>query len=513
MTTNESVETSTPGTNGTNGKVAALGPGAMTGARYIESLRDGREVWLDGKRIDDVTTHPAFRDMIKSLADVYDQQNNEYRDEMTYVDPESGVRTSLSWLLATNFEESALKRVNSKLWNKLTWGQLGRSPDILAPFITNMVPRRHQFSEFKNDHCDFGENIINYYRYCRDNDLFLTHALGDPQVDRSTQPQNERRATPEDEEIALHVVEETAEGVIVSGGKQLSTAAVHSHETYVSLSATFFARNDPRFVLAFSIPTNSKGLKILAREPVGRWFGSWGHPLQGLDEQDCMLFFDRVLVPWDRLFFLYDSPSRVFTAAGPGGATANFAGWANLERALFRYRLMTAVATMITEAIGVNEYREVNSKLGEMATNCEMLHLAMDGLEHSGKRFGTPAGPIGIWMAQTTWRMTELLRELCGSGIVMQPSENDLASPELRPFLEQFMRGKGVDVEYKSRLFRLAHDLAMSSFGMRQDIYEYWHGGDPSRNRINLLRGYDQSDVIEQIKEMISKPLAHGEVE
>jgi 4-hydroxyphenylacetate 3-monooxygenase len=184
--------------NGAVGGASALGPGAMTGARYIESLRDGREVWLDGKRVDDVTTHPAFKDMIKSLADVYDLQNSpEYRDEMTYVDPESGVRTSLSWLLPTSFEDSARKRRNSQLWNKFTWGQLGRSPDILAPFICNMVPRREQFSQFKNDHCDFGENILNYYRYCRDNDLFLTHALGDPQVDRSTQPQNERRATPE----------------------------------------------------------------------------------------------------------------------------------------------------------------------------------------------------------------------------------------------------------------------------------------------------------------------------
>jgi aromatic ring hydroxylase len=116
-------------------------------------------------------------------------------------------------------------------------------------------------------------------------------------------------------------------------------------------------------------------------------------------------------------------------------------------------------------------------------------------------------------MAQTTWRMTELLRELCGSGIVMQPSENDLANPELRPYLQQFMRGKDVDVEYKSRLFRFAHDLAMSSFGMRQDIYEYWHAGDPTRNRINLLRGYDQSDIMERVKDWCSRPLPHGEVE
>jgi 4-hydroxyphenylacetate 3-monooxygenase oxygenase component len=489
-------------------------PGAMTGRRYIESLRDGREVWLDGKRIDDITTHPAFRDMIKSLADVYDLQNSdEYRDQMTYLDPESGVRTSLSWLIPESFEDSSRKRRNSQLWNKFTWGQLGRSPDVLAPFICNMVPRRDVFGSFKNEHCDFAENILRYYRYCRDNDLFLTHALGDPQVDRSTQPQNERRQTPEDEEIALHVVEETAEGVIVSGGKQLSTAAVHSNETYVSLSATFFARNDPRFVLAFSIPTNSKGLKILAREPVGRWFGSWGHPFLALDEQDCMLFFERVLVPWDRIFFIYESPARVFAFAGPGGADANFAGWANLERALFRFRLITAVATLVAEAIGVNEFREVGSKLGEMAVNCEMLRLAMDGMEHSTRKIPGPGiGPLAVWLPQTTYRMTELLREICGSGIVMQPSENDLANPELRPYLQRFMRGKDVEVDYKSRLFRFAHDLAMSSFGMRQDIYEFWHAGDPSRNRINILRQYDQSDIIEQVKEMCSKPLPHGEV-
>ena len=107
--------------------------------------------------------------------------------------------------------------------------------------------------------------------------------------------------------------------------------------------------------------------------------------------------------------------------------------------------------------------------------------------------------------------MTELLRQICGSGIIMQPSENDLANPEIRKYLEKYMRGKDVDVEYKSRLFRVAHDLAASSYGLRQDIYEYWHGGDPNRNRINLFRSYDQSDMIDQIKELISKPLPHGD--
>ena len=206
-----------------------LGP--MTGRRYVDSLRDGREVWIDGERVDDVTTHPAFKDMIAELARICDLQNSEkYRDEMTCIDPATGRRISVSWLWPRSAEDLKRKRRNSELWNELSWGQLGRSPDILAPYIISALHLKDQFSAVKHPKCDFGDNIENYYKYCMGHDLFLTHALGDPQVDRSTQPQNEQRTVAEDEEVALHVVEETKDGVIVTGGKQLSTAAPHSHE-------------------------------------------------------------------------------------------------------------------------------------------------------------------------------------------------------------------------------------------------------------------------------------------
>jgi len=491
---------------------AVLTPGAMTGARYMESLKDGREVWLDGQKVDDVTTHPAFSGMVHELARIYDLQHTElYRDEMTFVSPETGNRCSVSWLLPRNRDDLKRKRRNSEIWNEQCWGQLGRGPDILAPYIITLYDIRDVLSAVPSAHCDFGQNVVNYHRYCMEHDLFLTHALGDPQVDRSEQPQNEQRATHE-EEVALHVAEETPDGVIVHGAKQLATAAPISHETYVSLSATFVRRADPRFVLAFSIPTNSPGLKILCREPVSHGLGGYGHPLgMAYDEQDAMLFFDHVLVPWDRLFALYDSaPILLRYQSG-----INFIGWANLCRIHERMRLMTAVATMIAEAIGVIEYREVAAKLGEMVTYTEMWRHAMDGVEATAFRtegglmsLGSMSG-MNIYFAQMSARMVQLLREICGSGLIMQPSENDLASPALRPYLERYMRGKGVSVDYKSRLFRLAHDLAVSAFGMRQEVYEYWHGGDPNRNRINLLHGYDQSDVMCRIKDLVSQPLRH----
>ena len=368
--------------------------GAMTGARYIKSLQDGREVYVDGEKVADVTTHPAFRDIIREMARLYDlQHTDEYRDDMTFVDEETGVRSSVSWLLPRSPEDLKKKRRNSELWNLLTWGQLGRSHDILAPYIIGALHRKEMFSEVKNPHCDFGENLENYYNYCMRNDLFLTHALGDPQVDRSETAQNEDRETSEDLEVALHVVEETKDGVIVTGGKQLSTAATHANECYVSLSQTFARRNNPKCVLAFSIAQNSPGLKTLAREPISQWHGSWGHPFQNLDEQDCMLFFDHVLVPWDRLFMLYDPSPMVRMVQNEGGSiNFNFLGWANLCRAYVRMRLITAVATMVAESIGVIQYREVAAKLGELVTYCQVWEHAMEGMEHSAE-----PSPSGQW--------------------------------------------------------------------------------------------------------------------
>jgi aromatic ring hydroxylase len=111
-----------------------LGP--MTGRRYVDSLRDGREVWIDGGRVDDVTTHPAFKDMIAELARIYDLQNSDkYRDEITGIDAATGRRISVSWVLPRSAEDLKRKRCNSELWKELSWGQLGRGSDILAPNI------------------------------------------------------------------------------------------------------------------------------------------------------------------------------------------------------------------------------------------------------------------------------------------------------------------------------------------------------------------------------------------
>jgi len=116
--------------------------GIKTGADYIKALRDGREVWHAGRRIEDVTTHPGFSGTIKTLADLYDMQHTpEYRDIMT-VDHD-GERISYSYLPPQNSEELALKRRNIELWSQQTLGQMGRYPDFCAQLVVGLFDWAH----------------------------------------------------------------------------------------------------------------------------------------------------------------------------------------------------------------------------------------------------------------------------------------------------------------------------------------------------------------------------------
>src|SRR5438132_456266 len=107
----------------------AKGAGAMNGAQYLASLQDDGEVWLGGERVRDVTTHPAFARVCRSLADTYDQQcAPDTRDAMTYALPD-GRRVSYSYLLPTSREELLLRRRNTEYWAEATFGMIGRFPD------------------------------------------------------------------------------------------------------------------------------------------------------------------------------------------------------------------------------------------------------------------------------------------------------------------------------------------------------------------------------------------------
>jgi len=482
--------------------------GAYTGQRYVESLRDGREVWLNGEKVKDVTTHPAFAGAIREFCRLYDLQHSPaLRDQMTLVSPETGNRVSYSWLVPRTPDDLRAKWHNSEIWMEQSWGQLGRTPDFMAGVL---VGWHHIQDQLNRVNPMFGENVVHFHRYAMENDLSLTHAIGDPQINRA----DVFRGPVEDPDMALRVVRESSEGIVIRGAKQLATLAPISNEIMVYLSATFSRRAKDEFVQWFSIPMNAPGLKILCREPLSLSVTGHSLPLASrFDEQDAMVFFDDVLIPWERVFMLYDREAAVRLMGA-----AMVMGGLNSSAIRFYSRLQTyvGVTTMIAEAIGVDGFPEVREKLGELVMYSEICRLAMNSIkaeaeDRLGKGGGRPQPGTFVpglftYAAQISGRVAQILREIGGSGLIMQPSEADLANPELRPYLERYMRGADVSVDYKSRLMRLGFDLTISSFANRQELYEYWHGGDPTRNRTNIYLRHDRSRVVDRLRRLISEP-------
>lgn len=479
----------------------STGPGAATGEQYLDRLRDGREVWLAGEKVD-VTTHPAFEGMRTTLAHLYDLQHEpEFAETMTCESAEHpGRRISYSYLPPTTPEELLRKRSNTETWARETWGQVARLPDFTANITVGI---RDFHTELEANGAGFGTNAVRYNQHAAGHDLLLTHALGDPQIDRSASPSD-------DPTLALRIVEETDRGVVVEGAKQLATLAPLAHEVLVYLSASFALRDKPEFVLWFALPLNAPGLRIVCREPLAAGPSGYAHPFATqFDEQDALLIFDRVEIPWERVFLKDDGR----LALRGHGRIVRWGSYVSSVRLLERFRTYIAVASMVAESIGVDQFREIRGKLGELVSYADLIRLAVRGMEaeayQTANGFVSPGqgNTVGVFSAQISGRVSEIVREIAASGLVMQPSEADLGNAELRPFLDLYMRGRNVDVATKSRLLRLAWDLVGDGYGSRQELYEHLQRGDLTRNRIRAYEQFDQTEVRARLTKLLSEPM------
>src|SRR4051812_7038412 len=102
-----------------------------TAASHIASLRDGREIYFNGKRVADVTTHPAFRNAVRSVAGLYDL-NGQHSKRLPFESPTSRNRVSYCWHLPTSYRELVQRRRSLAFWADHTLGMMGRSPDHVA---------------------------------------------------------------------------------------------------------------------------------------------------------------------------------------------------------------------------------------------------------------------------------------------------------------------------------------------------------------------------------------------
>jgi 4-hydroxyphenylacetate 3-monooxygenase len=194
---------------------------ARSGQGHIDSLKDGRDVSIEGAHVADVTTHRAFRNAVRSAARLYDfQAEPAHIEAMTFVSPDRGLRVSRCWQLPKSDAELVERRRALEAWAGLHYGFMGRSPDHVASCIGGMYMGLDLFEAYDRKRA---AAVHDYYRFARDNDLFLTYVIINPQADRS----KAAHAAQADPFLAAGVVDEDAEGLTIRGGKMLGTSGIN----------------------------------------------------------------------------------------------------------------------------------------------------------------------------------------------------------------------------------------------------------------------------------------------
>ena len=197
-----------------------------SGKQHIASLRDGREIYLDGALVDDVTTHPAYRGAVASIGRMLDFQSAPENRELMTFETETATRANRIWQLPTSYDELVTRRKALEAWAELHAGFMGRAPDHVASCISGMFMGSEVFEAYDAARA---KALADYYRYARDNDLYLTYVIINPQADRSRSAAAQR-----DPFLSAGLVDRDEDGMTVRGAKMLATGGMMANEVFVT---------------------------------------------------------------------------------------------------------------------------------------------------------------------------------------------------------------------------------------------------------------------------------------
>jgi len=476
---------------------------AKTGAEHLKSLQDGRAVYIDGAKVEDVTAHPAFRNAVRSAALLYDfQAQPENQELMTFLPPGGKARVNRCWEAPRSYDELVRRRRALVAWSETNYGFMGRSPDHVASTLLGQVLgieviRRHGEARAKA--------LLDYFDYARARDLFLTYVLINPQADRS------KAWGEQDELLVAQAVDEDASGITVHGAKMLGTSAIMANEVLVA-NLQPLKPGEEKLALSFALPMNAKGLKVLSRKSYEAGARSrFDNPLSwAFDENDALLYFDDVKVPWERVFVyrdtdmcraqFHDTPSHVFQ------------NYQSQIRLSVKARFLAGIARKLADTIGTTNMPQVRDQLGRIAAQAAMVESMMYGMEAGGYTRDGYFAPNRHFMYTAQVLTQELypqlvteIRELAGGAFIMLPSSSaDWAQPEIAAVIRRTQRSPVAEPEERVKFLKLAWDALGSEFGSRHVQYEMFYAGAQFVTRGHSFRTYDWERATGMVERAMS---------
>jgi 4-hydroxyphenylacetate 3-monooxygenase len=471
-----------------------------SGADHTASLRDGRAVYLNGGQVGDVTTHPAYANVVKSIGGLFDFARRE--PELMSFATESGGRANRIWQLPESYEELCQRRKALVAWSELHAGFMGRTPDHVASCISGMYMGLDVFEAY--DKARAGA-LSDYYRYARDKDLYLTYVLINPQADRSKAASQQS-----DPYLSAGIVDRDAGGITVRGAKMLATGGVMANEVLVTCIQPL-QPGDEKHAFSFAIPMNTKGLKVMSRKSYEEGAPSvFDNPLSSrFDENDAVLFFDDVKVPWDRVFVIdsLEMCQKQFHAT-PAHVYQNYQA---MVRMSVKLRFLVGIAHRITEINGTTGIPSVRETLGHLAAEVGMVDALVAAMEVKGAQRGRYFVPdrhtlyAAVTLTQKLYgKVLDTLRELAGGGMIMLPSSaDDFRNPEFATLIGKTQQSPAATALEKVKFYKLAWDAVGSEFASRHAQYEMFYSGASFVTTGHSYRTYDWAAAAKMVDGML----------
>lgn len=485
--------------------------GMKTGAKHIRGLQDGRAVFINGERVADVTKHNAFARSVKSVGGLYDFAAAPENAELMTFELPDGSRANRIWQLPESYGEMVERRKALEAWGTLHAGFFGRAPDYIASCMSGMYMGLDVLEACDKQRAGA---FADYYRYMRENDLYLTSVFNNPQADRS-----KTAGAQQDAFLTAGVVDEDSEGITVRGAKMLATGAITADEIFLS-NVQPLQPGDERYAISFAIPMGTKGLKLMSRKSYEQASPSvFDNPLGSrFDENDAVAYFDDVKVPWERVFVLrnIEMCQKQFQGT-PAHAYQNYQAMIRLS---VKVRFLVGLAHRMTEMNGVINFPQVRETLGQLAAESSMIDALVAAMEAKGTQHGKyyiPHRPTlyaaEILSQQLYPKILNTLRELAGGGMTMLPSSvADFANPEVARLIEKTLQSPAGNAEEKVKFYKLAWDAVGSEFASRHHQYEMFFTGaafvikgrafrffdwDAAGSLVGgILNGYDLADEV-----------------
>ncbi len=465
------------------------------GSEYRDSIRDGREVWIDGERVGDVPTHPMLKPIVDVRARIYDMQHDPLtRDQMTY--EEGSDRFAIGLKLPRTHQDWIDKRAATDKVMDDVGGIVTRVGDETVGEMWSLYDGQEVLNEVDPQ---FSENIRNHIDRVILQDPFHVSANTDPKGDRSKAPQDQ------DPDMLLHVVRETDKGVVVRGAKY-ETAAPYANQAFTKPTIANWGNSElSEYAIGFICDLGSPGIRMICRTGFTGRAPVEDYPLANcFDEIDALVVFDDVLIPWENLLFYRHTRAATYIRA----TLHRYSAFAFVQRILRMADLMIGSALFNVRQTGLDKQPAVQEKLAQLAVYREGINAHLTATIATAQ-----VSPGGLLMPNPSLlysgrvhacsqlpHMMHIARELCGGQICVTPDISSFQQPEIGKWMEKFYSINDDWVaEDRRKLLAFARDLLNSDYAGHRLTFQLFAQSPPFAHLAAVYRNFNWDEPLEHV--------------